>query len=268
MVYWETVKKEIRLSNFPHGIRLNMVFTFCLLLIYGGFISVVAAELPHEFTAHYKLTRGIITLGKSHRSFKKIGPNQFIFESISKPYGVGKIISDGEIHERSSWTLHNDILRPMSYSYTNSDSDLKRNVKLDFDWQKKVVVNNINGDPWKMKLEPKTQDKLLYLLSLMIDLKDGKRKFEYIIADGGTTKIYSAVVEGQQKIETDLGMFNTLRVLRKHRDGRRTILWCAPSLDYLPIRIEQTKKDGNTVRASIYQLEGIPIKGRIIQKNN
>jgi len=241
----------------------QVVSTVCFLFVYSLFTAASAAELPQEFVAHYNLTRGIITLGKSHRSFRKIAANQYIFESISKPYGVGKMISDGEIRETSHWILHDNILRPTHYSYRNSDSDLKRNVTLDFDWQKNIVINTVNGDPWKMKLEPATQDKLLYLLSLMVDLKNGKRVLEYKVADGGTTKTYRAVVEGEQNIVTDLGKFTTLKVLRRHPDGKRTTLWCAPSMDYLPIRIEQTKKDGTTVRASLYKLDGMAVKGRI-----
>jgi hypothetical protein len=235
----------------------------CLLLLFGFNFPTQASDLPHEFTAHYKLTKGIITLGKSRRSFKNTGPNEYMFESISKPYGVGKIISNGEIHERSNWILHQGALRPVSYSYQNSDSDLKRNVKLLFDWEKLIVVNNINGDPWKMKLELGTQDKLLYLLSLMSDLKKGKRHLEYRVADGGSTKTYRGIIEGEQNITTDLGTFSTLKIVREHHNGKRTILWCAPSLDYLPIQIEQIKKDGSSVRASLYNLEGMPIQGRL-----
>jgi len=243
---------------------LLVVPIICFLFVCSLFTTACATELPQEFVAHYSLTKGIITLGKSHRSFKKIAANQYVFESISKPYGVGKIISDGEIRETSHWILHDNILRPTHYSYRNSDSDLKRNVTLDFDWQKQIVINTVNGNPWKMKLEPATQDKLLYLLSLMVDLKNGKRKLEYKVADGGTTKTYRAMVEGEQNIVIDLGKFTTLKVVRHHPNGKRTTLWCAPSMDYLPIRIEQTKKDGTSVRASLYKLDGMAVKGRIL----
>ncbi|MFV2057158.1 MAG: DUF3108 domain-containing protein [Thiohalomonadales bacterium] len=226
-----------------------------------------AATLPHEFSAHYKLTRGIITLGKTHLSFKKLNAREYQFESVSKPQGVGKIISNGQIQERSIWILYDNTLRPLRYTYQNSDSDLKRDVRLDFDWDKGIVVNNINGDPWKMKLEPATQDKLLYMLSLMVDLAKGKRHLEYRVADGGTTKTYLAIINGIEIIDTDLGRFQTLKVLRKHHDGRKTILWSASSLEFIPIQIEQIKKDGTSVKARIYQLDGIPIRGRIAGKN-
>jgi len=260
------VIRDIVQEDKPSRKRANRIYISCLCLLWScsTILPANAIDLPHEFSAYYKLTKGIITLGKSQRSFKKIADNEYLFESISKPYGVGKIMSNGEIHERSVWTLHENKLRPIRYSYLNSDSDLKRDVKLDFDWQKKIVINNINGDPWKMKLEPATQDKLLYFLSLMVDLKQGNHKLVYKVADGGTTKTYRSIVEGEQNILTELGKFTTLKVVRRHHDGKRTTLWCAISLDYLPIRIEQTKKDGSSVRASIYKLEGIPIKGRIM----
>lgn len=257
---------QLNLNSIRWGGQL--LFLISLLCIHSVSWAGLSADLPHPFTAHYKLSKGIITLGKTRLSFKKIGTNDYLFESIAKPHGVGKIISNGQIQERSNWIIYNEAIRPLHYSYKNSDSDLKRDVKIDFDWEKEIVVNTINGDPWKMKLEPATQDKLLYMLSLMVDLAKGKQHLEYRVADGGTTKTFRAIITSNEIIETDLGHFQTLKIVRKHRDGRETILWCASSLQFIPILIEQIKKDGTSVKASIYKLDGIPIQGRIVNEKN
>ena len=217
-----------------------------------------ASEVP-EFTAHYNLSRGIVTLAKTHRSLKKIDAKHYVFESISRPSGVGKIITGAEIHERSSWVFHENEPRPLEYTYINSGGENTRDVKLKFNWEQFTVTNIINGDPWKMDLEPGTQDKLLYQIKMMQDLSKGKRHLEYKVADGGTLKTYAAHIVGNEIIETSIGNFNTLKIVRRHHDGRETTLWCAPKMHFIPVQIEQSKKDGSTARALIYKIEGVEV---------
>jgi hypothetical protein len=40
-------------------------------------------------------------------------------------------------------------------------------------------------------------------------------------------------------------------VAYSREDGRRTVLWCAGELGYLPVRIEYTEKDGAVTTATL-----------------
>ena len=207
-----------------------------------------AGPSPQPFTAVYVLKKGPITFGETRREVLVDGEGNHIFESVTRPRSVGKLLTSGQVVERSRWIVQGQGLVPLEYSYFNSGSKKNRDVHLSFDWRTRVITNTINGDPWRMPLEDGTLDRLLYQLQLMLDLEAGKTDISYPIADGGKIKTYALEMQGQEKIRTPLGSFDTLR-LRLVRGKRTTTIWCAASLNFLPVRIEQRKEDEGPINA-------------------
>ena len=62
---------------------------------------------------------------------------------------------------------------------------------------------------------------------------------------------------GEEVVETPLGSFNTIKMLR-HKPGssRRSVFWCAPDLEFLQVKVEHTEKDGSKTVAVIKSLQG------------
>jgi hypothetical protein len=158
--------------------------------------------------------------------------------------------------ERSLWSFHQNQPRPEQYTFFNSGGKKKRNVQLDFDWQNNQVINTINGEPWSMALENGTQDKLLYQLRIMQDLPTTGTSLRYPVADGGKLKYYEIDIIGKERIRTKLGVFDAFR-LRHTKGSRKTTMWCAEQLGYLPVRIEQQKNDDSPVVATLTSVTGI-----------
>ena len=75
------------------------------------------------------------------------------------------------------------------------------------------------------------------------------------IFDGGALKEVQLVNEGLETLKTTLGDVEAIRVRTKNTAGsrRETITWFAPSLNNIPVRIEQLKDGGLVVRLSINQ---------------
>lgn len=223
--------------------------------------TAAQAPTPIPFTAHYQVTKGVMSVGSTKRTLQDKGNGQFVFESVTKPGGIAKLFTRGKVVERSHWRLQDNRLVPHEYTYQNS-SDQKRNVKLLFNWEQNEVTNIINGDPWKMELEEYTLDKLLYQLAIMYDLSEGKKDLLYKVADGGTMKTYDIKITGVERVSIDLGDFDTVKVVVT-KSKRQTTLWCAKELQFLAVRIEQRKKDDDVpVTANLIELEGIPLPGR------
>ena len=232
---------------------------FCLLWLTG--ISQ-AAPLPAQFTAVYALKKTGLIIGETKRTLSRLpggqdgNSAQFQFESITRPKGIARLFTDGQVVERSVWQFHQNRPRPEQYTFFNSGSKKKRRVRLDFDWQNKQVINTINGEPWSMALEYGTQDKLLYQLRIMQDLPAAGSSLRYPVADGGKLKYYDIEILGKESIRTNLGTFDTVR-LRHTKGKRKTTLWCAEQLGYLPVRIEQQKNDDSPVVATLTSVSGI-----------
>ncbi|HEC19798.1 MAG TPA: DUF3108 domain-containing protein [Gammaproteobacteria bacterium] len=251
MSYSTPTPTSLRYQQHPHR---NLSFLLCILLLsLGGLASAV--PLPQQFTAVYAVKKNGLTIGETKRTLRRNG-DYFQFESITRPKGVARLFTSGQVVERSLWDFFQGLPRPLKYTYFNSGRKKKRNVQLDFDWQKRQVINTINGEPWKMPLEYGTQDKLLYQLRIMQDLPTDQPRLRYPIADGGKLKYYDIEVMGTERIRTELGVFDAVR-LRYIKGSRKTTMWCARQLSYLPVRIEQQKNNDSPVRAILTSVTGI-----------
>jgi len=221
-----------------------------------SWVSAQGAEvkpLP-MFNAQYSLKRNGITLGISTRSLTTAKDGTYIYASTTRATGIIAWFVKDHIDEYSKWTFDGTRLRPQEYVYNRHGGSKTRNVNLKFDWQRRIVTNTIDGDPWRMDIPPDAQDKLVYQLAIMYDLLNGKKNLEYKIADGGKLKDYKFEIEGEETLNTAIGKIKTVRIQRIG-DKRDTTVWCAPQFFYLPMRLEQQDTDGSNLTMQITSLQ-------------
>lgn len=254
----------------PTKISLIKITALLILMLVSlnGSTAPQKNNLPisDNFSVEYVLESGLFTIGKTRRTLNILENGLYAFESYTWPAGMLSVFYKGDLTERSVWKYMDKKAIPIEYTYKDTNKKKKRDVVLTFNWDNMVVTNNINGEPWDLDIEPGTQDKLLYQVSIMMDLTNNnqRKKLEYVVADGSKKiRYYNAEVQEKVTIKTPAGNFETVRV--HHDDGKRvTTLWCAPSLDYLPVRIEHFKKGETKVNAYLTKIEGLPT----VSKNN
>ena len=109
-----------------------------------------------------------------------------------------------------------------------------------------------------MPLVPGMMDKLLYQYALMRDLMNNQPEITYDVTDGGKMKKYNFERLKEEVIHTPLGDINTVILQKiKHDDKSKLIIWAAPALKYLPVKVESTDEDGLTTIAIIQTLAWI-----------
>jgi len=232
----------------------SLLLLLCLVLAQP---SQAENTFPESFTATYTLHKGPVTLAEMKRKLYKNDNGNYVYESYSEPVGYARWFTDNTLLEKTEWTYHQQQLRPIKYSYERNGSKKKRHVKLNFDWDRMRVTNDINNDHWSMKITEGTLDKLLYHLALMHDLSNGTESLEYQIADGGKLKTYHFNNLGQEVLQTKLGALNTIKL--KKPGKRDTILWCAEELNYLPIKLVQ-EENGIELTLTLTSVTGLPAK--------
>ncbi len=207
-----------------------------------------AGAVSEPFFARFSLATQGTKIGQTEWSLRPVAGDVFVYESRTVAAGIFGLVSDEEIVERSHWQLDQGMLQPLRYSYHRSGGDRERNVEVRFDWENGEAENTARGHSWRMPVPAGTLDKLSYVLVMMQDLAAEKSDLRYQIADGGRLKIYQLRVEGEARIETALGAMDTVIVRRlRNSDERETLLWCAKSLNYLPVMIEHREKDGTVL---------------------
>jgi len=235
---------------------MNKLVTLFLLLVSP--ISLSAQEIP-DFSANYAVKLNGLQAGELKRNLSTDLNGIRTFTSVTQAKGIFAFFKPDLVEETSTWQSHNSEIRPNTYLYQRTGGKKDKYLSLNFDWQKNQVHIDDHKHPWTLNIEESTLDKLVYQLNLMSDLAANKTQFSYRIADGGKLKTYKIDILDTEMVTTPLGKIEAIKLIR-HRaksKGRQTILWCAPGLNYLPIKLEHTEKGGSVFTAVLRRLKGI-----------
>ena len=220
----------------------------------GPAFTAGASQPPtDEFTATYELRHNTGLIARMERSLRLGADGIWIYESRSSPAGLLGLVRRDRITERSRWHPVDGHPQPLHYEYHHTGRGEERHVILDFDWADNSVINELNGHAWRMTLPGPVQDKLLYQYTLTRDLQNGVEELRYEVADGGGLKVYHFERSGTETLHTRLGSLETVK-LRRIDTGDRTTIWCAPALDYMPVRVEQ-HRDRRVLTLTISELQ-------------
>lgn len=150
----------------------------------------------------------------------------------------------GSINQQSTFTLDKDKTID-SERYRHERKVLLKNVLLEtlFDW-KKMQANSTRGDSARtVKLQGNELDELNYQLALRCDLQAGKTEFHYSVVDWNEVDKLEFRVTGEEKLDTELGLLDTIIVKRiRNNNNRITTLWFAKDLDYQMVKLLQEEK--------------------------
>jgi len=223
-----------------------MTFVAQLLLLLTALVADVAsaAAIP-DFEARYRLEQHNLRIGTATLSLHITGEGQYLYEFNSWPNRWVSWFRENRLFESSRGDISKDGLQPQQYDYRRS-GDQQRNANLTFDWQDMHVENHVAGSHWEMDIPAGTLDKLSTQLGMMLALAEGKRDITYTVADGGTLKEYRYRVVGRETLRLPAGRFKTLKVSKLRKDlQQQTIIWVAPELHYLPVRIWRRDSDND-----------------------
>ena len=231
---------------------------FLLYLLLCTQICVAENEVPGFFEVNYTLYSNDMEVGLMERRFFQKEDGKYAFRSESKTTGFIALLKKVHILEVSNWDFIGSSFTPLHYTYNRTKGKKKRDVEINFNWDKKKIVNRVNDSTWYMQTQVGVLDKLLYQLTIMSDLKSGVIPKSYFIADGGKIKEYKFEHITDEVIETPLGEFNTIKLARhKLNSKQETYLWCAYDLDFLPVKVINTEKDDRLSTAIIKSVKGL-----------
>lgn len=152
-------------------------------------------------------------------------------------------------YETNSW-------QPKSYKFRRSVFGRSREISISFDPERQRITTVAKQEPWTQPYEAGVQDKLSYQLQLRQDLILGKEQLSYRIADGGRIKTYRFVRSGQERLTTPAGTFDCIRLQLQRSDGQQqTLIWMAPALDYLTVRLLRIDESGREHILNLKSLE-------------
>jgi hypothetical protein len=167
----------------------------------------------------------------------------WVYRSKSEPRGIGRLFSERPVQE-SVMQLTADGIRPLSYKADDGTSSTKRDANVQFDWQTNRVTGVYEDAKVDMPIPPGMQDDLSVQIALMVELLRGHTPDKFSLISGNSVREYRYSRDGEETLTTPVGTIQTV-IYRseKQYSPRATRFWCAPSLGYIPLRVQQKKGD-------------------------
>ncbi len=231
---------------------------FLLMLFFSlPLLNLSAAHAADDFlppfSARYTVYFKGLVVGKATRQLIQINNNDYRFETRTETAGIVSLFRGDNISEKSLFSVKQGRIQAVEYDYQQVGRK-QRHYHVVFDWKTMQASNTVEGEQWTVKISPNTLDNMLYQLAIMQDLASGKTDLQYEVAHKGEVRRYVPSNLGKETVETGMGNLETVKYERISEDGkRRTTLWCAPALRYLPVKIEHFEKGDSGVMV----LEGV-----------
>ncbi|MGI9257692.1 MAG: DUF3108 domain-containing protein [Gammaproteobacteria bacterium] len=219
-------------------------------------LGIAAASAPsasadpdpaiRPYSAEYEVRYRERDRGRSIRTVNfDVITSQYRFRSVTELTGFWlRLAIPRPIVENSQFTSDNGRVTPIEFSYEDGTRGGDDSFNLDF------AALNIES-PSARTLDPGALQ-----VQIMLDAARsvGARKYRVIDADG--EQLYNYSIEGTELVETALGTFNA-RIGMQQRDGssRQTLIWTAPELNHLPVRIEQRRNGETRLEFRLLSLE-------------
>ncbi len=163
-----------------------------------------------------------------------------------------------DIKESLHFRWEDNQVIPLSYRYKLSGLMIRnRERSIDFNRDTETVSGHFEDDKFQMELKENALDPLGYQLQLMQDLKAGKRETTYRVTSNGDYDESTFAVLGEESLNTALGELKTLKAQKVRDPGskRETLMWFAPELDYLLVRLVQVESDGTRYEIKIKEAD-------------
>jgi hypothetical protein len=197
---------------------------------------------PRPFRAEFVLEWKGMNAARASLELARVGSGEYSYVSRNTARGVFRAAFPGEVTQVSRLRFEDGQVRPLSYRGDEGSEDQRRDVSLDFDWQRRRVTGTAETRPVDLALQPGMQDIMSVQVALIVDLMAGRRPAGYVLVDQDRVKEYVYQGEGAARIATTLGPLDTV-VWSSHRPNsdRVTRVWYAPSLGYAPVQAERRR---------------------------
>lgn len=225
---------------------LSLIAGVSSALLLTGYSSQAMAMSP--FQASYQFAYNGKNLGSATRTLSQSGKNwSYIF--VAKAGGLASAT------ETSKFSMNNNQIVSNSFSRTSKVLVHNNTMSIKFNPSAKTITTSKDKESRSFAWKAGVLDELNAELQIREDLKGSGLKSNYLLADAKEIESRKFVKQGAEKIKTNYGTFDTVKVVMKHdKPGRETIFWLAPKLDYLPVKVtHQDKKSSYGLLLTSYK---------------
>ncbi len=209
----------------------------------------LSVEAVQSYSALYKVEGDGMSLGKLERKLEQTDDGSFILRTKSYTTGFWALFIKDNINEESRFAMVDGKVIPKSYHYTRKKKGKFMEERVVYDSDKGTILSTSADGKQSFPFTGGESDKLLYQFRIREALRGwerGESELQFSVVHRKQLRLYQfRVGEKLEELNTPLGKIEAVRVERINEGKRKTTLWFAPELDYLPVKIVQDAGDHN-----------------------
>ena len=194
-------------------------------------------------------------MGETRFTFESDGERWTLTSDTKGTKGLAKFLGISEnFVSKGRWV--DGQARPDGFDQNVKISIKKIHNQATFDWEAGQVTSVHEDGTSLLPLEPGVQDPTSIGLAIRSGLNAGETAWRIPLVDEDEIEIHRFEDQGEDAIESPLGCLQTRRVdrIRGPESRRYTRTWYATNHDFVPVRIEHGKTDGDHLETQIVEL--------------
>lgn len=204
-----------------------------------GYVREDLKTFPlNEYEAHYTVNWLGLYAGESVHKLHRQKNGQYHFEARTEP---NLQFLPYHYVESSDFAWQAGSILPQNYYYNIQEGTRHKKGHVLFDYKSNKIRSPQTKEHWETTLTQGIQDKLTQTLSLRQALLNGDTALNFVVAEQDKLKNYHFVILGEERLNTKIGILDTVKLEHVSRKGHRTTMWFAKKLDFLPVKMAQTR---------------------------
>lgn len=209
-----------------------------------------------EYSARYSLYRNGKLAGKAEIQLQQEGERWTMSTEGNGTHGLARVLRAKD-REFVSGRMVDGRFQPLRFEHKVSVAGIGNQWTAVFDWAADTVTVLNDNKSLKLDLQGQALDGLSLKLEMQRRLRAGEDNMLFYLVDEDEIKQQEFRILPAEMLETSLGCLETIPVerIRSSDSTRYTRAWHAPALQYLTVRLEHGKTDGDQMEMRIAELQ-------------
>jgi hypothetical protein len=209
-----------------------------------------------EYNARYSLYRNGKLAGKANFVLKQEGDLWTMSTEGNGTHGLARVLRARD-REYVEGRFEDGRFLPLRFEHKVSVAGIGSQWSALFDWPADTVTISMDKKQYQLDLQGQALDGLSLKLELQRRLRAGEDNMNFMLVDEDEIRQQQFRILPKVMLETSLGCLETIPVerIRSAESTRYTRAWHAPALNYLTVRLEHGKTDGDQMEMRIAELE-------------